>query len=365
MATELSLKTSHALTSDSYFTLEVLLVGGLSIIICAFSWMFFDKANSLNTIANFAYSMAFIVNHPHFLSSYILIYKDYKKKIFTKKRYFFSAVLVPILLLIALGYALYYTNTTAMGHIVTAMYYLVGWHYVKQIFGFVIVSSAHRKQYYTNFERNVLLCNLFSIWFLSFLGTHVGTSSFNFYGIPHQSLNLPRWILQLDQFFLALSFIAVVYIHVVKYIKTGLKPAPPAVASFAALYVWYIPVLSHPGFLYLIPFFHSLQYLCFVWLFKKNQVQHDIINLNGANMRAAWLKKFGGFAIAALVLGALFFEFIPNYLDNLGLIPDKTMGTAPFLAAFILFINIHHYFIDNTIWRSDNEDVKKFLFTAT
>lgn len=360
-ADDTSLKNPNA--NDSYFTLEVLLVGGLSIIICAFSWMFFDKATSLSTVASFAFTMAFLVNHPHFLSSYVLIYKDYKKQIISKKRYFFSAVIVPLLLFLILAYSLYNTNQVTMGHIVTAMYYLVGWHYVKQIFGFVIVSSVHRKNYYTNFERKILLSNLFSIWFLSFLGTHIGVRSFDFYGIPHQSLNLPEWTLQLDQLLLVLTLLAVVYIHVIKYIKTGVKPAPPAVAAFAALYVWYIPVLSHPGFSYLIPFFHSLQYLSFVWLFKKNQVKDQIKDLSGPLMREAWLKKFGGFILGVLILGALFFEFIPKYLDGIGLLPSGVMGSAPFLAAFILFINIHHYFIDNTIWGSDNDSVKKYLFT--
>ena len=69
-----------------------------------------------------------------------------------------------------------------------------------------------------------------------------------------------------------------------------------------------------------------------------------------------------GFLVSALILGALFFEFMPKYLDRLDLIAPGTMGNAPFLAAFLLFINIHHYFIDNTIWRSDNEAVKKYLF---
>jgi hypothetical protein len=27
-----------------------------------------------------------------------------------------------------------------------------------------------------------------------------------------------------------------------------------------------------------------------------------------------------------------------------------------------MWINIHHYFIDNVIWRRDNEDVRKYLF---
>ena len=349
--------------SDSYFTIEVLLVGGFSIIVCACAWMFFDKAASLSTIASFAFAAAFVANHPHFLSSYMLLYGDFRKNILQKKRYILNAVIVPVLLLAVISYSLFTLNKTIMGHIVTSMYFLVGWHYVKQIFGFVIVTSAHRNNYYTAFERKVLLANLFSIWFLSFLNSNVGYSAFDFYGIPHQSLGLPSWLLPLDQFVLAFTLLSVIYLHVVKYIETGAKPSPPAVVAFAALYVWYIPAMAHPGFAYLIPFFHSLQYLAFVWLFKKNQVKAELTGMQDSDWRAGWIKKFAGFILGAFVLGALFFEFIPKFLDNLQMIPVGSMGNAPFLAAFLLFINIHHYFIDSTIWRSDNEEVKRHLFS--
>ena len=85
-------------------------------------------------------------------------------------------------------------------------------------------------------------------------------------------------------------------------------------------------------------------------------------SLPGPDARRAWLKHFVGFALLSLITGALFFEFIPRNLDKLQLLPAELLGSTPFLAVFLLFINIHHYFIDNTIWRSSNETVKKYLF---
>lgn len=348
--------------SDSYFTAEVFLVGGLSVITSIGFWLFFDKATSLVTISNFAFAAALVVNHPHFLSSYILMYGDFSKKIFKEKRYFWSAVIVPLLLILFLGYGLFKADKNSIGQMASGMYFLVGWHYVKQIFGFIIVTSVHRKQYYNGLERKILLLNLFSIWFLSFLGSQIGERAYAFYGMPYQSFNLPAWLLELDKAILVVSLIAVIWLQIKKYINHGIKPAPPAVAAFLAIYVWYIPVLSHPGFGYLIPFFHSLQYLTFVWILKKNQTDDRIKNLAGPAARRAWLKYFVGFVVLSLVLGSVFFEFIPRGLDKLQLLPVDLLGATPFLAVMLLFINIHHYFIDNTIWRSTNETVKKYLF---
>jgi hypothetical protein len=245
------------------------------------------------------------------------------------------------------------------------MYFLVGWHYVKQVFGCVIVTSVQRKIFYKTWERRLILTNLFSMWGMSSLRSHVGLQSYDFYGIAHYSLNLPESVLTFVYWSVAISGVAVVGLHVRKYIEEGTKPSPPAVAALASLYVWYLPCFSHPGFGYLIPFFHSLQYMVFVWSLKRNQVTDQNKKLEGRAWRMAWVQRFLGFLLAAYVLGALAFEFIPKFLDQQNFVPEGSLGYAPFLAAFLLFINIHHYFIDNVIWRSDNVVVKKFLFKSS
>ena len=95
---------------------------------------------------------------------------------------------------------------------------------------------------------------------------------------------------------------------------------------------------------------------------KRNQTEDRVKDKDPIAARKAWLKYFFGFAILSLLAGSVFFDFLPKFLDKLEFVPKNIMGTTPFLAAFLLFINIHHYFIDNTIWRSTNETVKKYLF---
>lgn len=341
-------------------------MGGCSIIVALAFWAFVDTKASLFGISQLAFALAFVVNHPHFLSSYVLLYSDFRKSIATKKRYFWAAIVVPTILLTYLSYAIVNQSAYLMGRMVMAMYFFVGWHYVKQIFGCVIVTSAQRKIYYSDWQRRFLLTNLFTVWFMSWLGSNVGQSKYDFYGISYAALGLPYWTLNLTYYLVAITLLSVVVMLIKKYIKEGKKPSTPGIIAFLSLYVWYLPTFSHPGFSYLIPLFHSLQYLAFVWVLKRNQVANETIKLSGEEFRRAWVKKFGGFALASLVLGALCFQFIPNALDRAQLLNSSNgmIGYAPFLAAFLLFINIHHYFIDNTIWRSDNEVVKKNLFQA-
>jgi hypothetical protein len=34
------------------------------------------------------------------------------------------------------------------------------------------------------------------------------------------------------------------------------------------------------------------------------------------------------------------------------------MGATPYFAAFFVFVNIHHYFMDHVIWRRENPDTR-------
>ena len=339
-----------------------LLLGGMSILFLMGCWVFIDKGVSVYTVSQFAFTAAFVANHPHFASSYMLLYSDFRKNITKNLKYIWAAIVAPGILIGYLVYCLVAQRADLLGYSVNAMFFLVGWHYIKQIFGVIVVTSALRKYYYSKNERNIILLNLFSIWGISFFNSQSYLGSFDFYGIKYQSFGFDKMWLQLSYAVFFLSLLSVVAIHIKKYISDATLPVSSAVVALFALYAWYLPALSHPHFGYLIPFFHSMQYLVFVWFFKKNQVSAAIADEEGATYRRDWVKKFCGYIAVSLVLGALFFEFIPKGLDNVYHFSEAGLGSSPILVVFLLFINIHHYFIDNVIWKSTNPEVKKHLF---
>lgn len=339
-----------------------MMLGGASILFLMACWTFIDKGASVLTISQFALTASFVANHPHFASSYMLLYADFRKNIFYNVKYFWAAVVVPATLTVYFVYSLWAQRSDLLGYSINAMFFLVGWHYVKQIFGVIIVTSALKKYFYSTNERNIILLNLFSIWAISFFNSQTYIGSFEFYGIQYASLGFDSMWLMLSYAVFALSLLSLIVIHVKKYIDQGTLPISSAIIALLSLYAWYLPALSHPHFAYMIPFFHSLQYLVFVWFFKKNQVKANIQSDDGSTYRREWLIKFCGYIAVSLILGALFFEFIPKNLDNTFKFNEATLGTNPILVVFLLFINIHHYFIDNVIWKSANPEVKKHLF---
>ena len=74
------------------------------------------------------------------------------------------------------------------------------------------------------------------------------------------------------------------------------------------------------------------------------------------------LVRFSKFVGWGLVLGWIGCTGLP-LLFHASLSPDPALfGPAVFVFIFVMWINIHHYFIDNVIWRRDNDDVRKYLF---
>ena len=64
------------------------------------------------------------------------------------------------------------------------------------------------------------------------------------------------------------------------------------------------------------------------------------------------------------LLGALGFWWAPEFLDAHSGYDRAVFGTTAFLFMGWTFINIHHYFLDNVIWRRENAETRRHLFTV-
>ena len=91
----------------------------------------------------------------------------------------------------------------------------------------------------------------------------------------------------------------------------------------------------------------------------------------GAGKRGwkAWLRSapagFARFLVLGGILGAAGFWWAPITVDALSGYDQAVFGATLFLFIGWTFINIHHYFIDNVIWRRDNPEARRYLFTAS
>jgi hypothetical protein len=347
-------------TRKSRFSMQVMLVGGFSLISFFFIKLM-GSAQADATTSWFIYYFSFIANFPHFLVSYQLLYWDFKDRSFSNYRYIVATIVSPGILAGLLIYGIATPDTKMLGHILNAMYFFVGWHYIKQTFGVISVSNVREKVFYNVEEKRALKGMLYGIWALSWVSLNISGAQYAMEGIPYTSYQLPPWCLQFCWAYLVTSALYCAWIGYKKYIREGVVISFPGLVSIIALLAWYLPVFYNPTYFLIVPLFHSLQYLYFVYLVKSNQAEKLSPVRKTPEQRQAYFKAFYGYLIWPFILGAIFMWFLPKWLDSTFPMTGFS-GANPYMFAFTIFINIHHYFIDHAIWRHDNPTMKNYLF---
>jgi uncharacterized MnhB-related membrane protein len=206
----------------------------------------------------------------------------------------------------------------------------------------------------TQAQRTLTRWALLSIWGMSFVDNNINGAFRAFAAFSYSSFDLPDVAGPISELVVGAGFVLVVYkVFYANYRSTGRRPSLNMLVPFVALYLWWLPLTRQGEFYFLmVPLFHSLQYLAFVY------------KMEDARLRRASHREVRATAlIAGVVLaGWLVFEFVPNAFDT-SLGTFDTWGMFFFVIAAMLFVNIHHYFIDNVIWRFKDPQVRTYLLS--
>jgi hypothetical protein len=371
-------------------TLDFWMLGGASLVLWAVMFMFEGSGREawainhhfLNLMA-LSGSLAVICNYPHFMASYQLAYSQGTRFVL---EHWFQLIAVPIGLIgaIGVGYALYHepstssafsslnTGLTALGldtqiglgptHgqelmslLIQVMFFTVGWHYAKQVYGCMRVMASFDGYRLTPQQWQLVKGCLFAVWGTSFVHANVGNDSRDLHEVGYVTLGLPVWVDALALVLFLYLFCAVVLLMRDVHKSTGQRPSINMLVAPAAFIVWWLPPLVQIDFyIWIVPFFHSLQYLGFVYKIQSNRLQ---------TTRPSATPMWGGItAMALVVVGFVTFEFIPNTADHF-FDTQGELGAWFFFASAVIFINVHHYFIDNVIWRFSNNRIRQFLLS--
>lgn len=340
---------------------DTFFMGGASILFF-FASILLMKQPSHPWIAAGIFLLSFLVNFPHFLLSYQLLYIDFRHLIFSKITFFWAGILVPALLISALIAASSFHPMLTLGYFVNALYFFVGWHYIKQIFGVIIVTNAMKKIFYNKIERCCLQANLYLLWGVSWIWNNMDGSHQIFEGIIYHGLGLSGRYLLYALAAIIITLAVVMLTHLKKHITEKNTPSLTALTAFIAAYLWFVPLFYNPIFFPCIAFFHSLQYLPFVYAVRRNKINSELVNVNPDVRKKVFFIRHYGYLFVSVILGAAAFYFLPKYLDQLKLFNADFYGPTIMMFYSAIFLNIHHYFIDNVIWKKNNEEMQRYLF---
>lgn len=347
--------------------LDFLLLGGGSLVALLVLRLFLgnneeDKITSL--VATIA--LANIINNPHFAHSYQIFFANYRAKLFSpdyapnlRLRYFLVGVVAPVAIVAFLTWAVASGQPRILGLSANAMFFLVGWHYVKQGYGMAMVDAVLKRAFYSEPEKRALLANAYAVWILSWLLVNylVGGLTKTYFSIHYFVVPVATPVLTLAA---AICACTTVWSAMMLWKRRGAGKAIAwngLLAYGVSLYAWLL--VRDPIVLLWVPLFHSLQYLAVVWRFQSNRVRaaSDIRVRPGVRMFV--------FVVTGLVLGYVGFWLFPEWLSANVPYDEAVFGSELYFFLFWIFINIHHYLLDTVMWRKGNPDVAKYLFAMT
>ncbi len=348
---------------------EFLLTGGATLVllpVCALLQRALGLDQAELIVGFLTFHAAHVINDPHFAVTYLLFYRDVKARLLSPElplpqrlRYAWAGFVAPLALVAWGASALYAQSAASLGAMTQLMFALVGWHYVKQSFGVVSALSARRGTSYSAHERRVLLVHCFAGWIYGWASPFDPGRLVAEKGVVYETLSHPRWLepLTLGVFLGSLLWVLVTLGR--KWRREGGLPLAPLIGFFSAIWFWTVWSGIDPVFIYLIPALHSVQYLYFVWLLKRNQARaHEGPPAFGRPPRAV----LGALAVLSIMLGALLFHLVPSGLDD-ALVDRRAarwsdLGATPYFAAIFTFVNLHHYLMDFVIWRRENAETR-------
>lgn len=353
---------------------DFMTLGGASLIVCAAIAFLFPRGIPSTQQAVLITVLMTIINQPHFAHSYQMFYRNYREKAFgasypaaLRWRYVSAGLVVPTVLIAFLAGAALAGSGRVLAYSANAMFFLVGWHYVKQGYGILIVDSVQKRLMFSDRAKLILRANGYASWMVAWLAVNHALSAKNYYiGLAYFSLPIPAWIYDLSVAALVITSAATLLVLLQRWREArGQLPWNGLVAYLTTLYLWVIFVRFNPLVLAVVPTFHSLQYLAVVWRYQINAAERGDAAPAPAMVSRLLPTQWSSFVFfigIGVLLGYLGFQGIPRSIDALVPYDRHLLGPSMFLFSFYIFINIHHYFLDNVMWRRGNPDVQQYIF---
>ena len=355
---------------------DFLTLGGGSIIVCGLIALLLPQGIPTAQQAVLITVLMAAINQPHFAHSYQMFYRNFGAKAFghsypraLRLRYILAGIVVPAALIVFLGAAALSRSPRVLAYGANLMFFLVGWHYVKQGYGILMVDSVQKRIMFADRAKLLLRLNGYACWMVAWLGLNHELSTGSWYiGLTYFSLPIPNFVYVASIVIASLTTLAVLAVLVQRWrAARGALPWNGVIAYLTTLYLWVIFVRLNPLVLAVVPTFHSLQYLAVVWRYQLNagaQPRPAGGSIVNRVLPAGVRSNLAIFIGVGVVLGFLGFMGIPRLIDAVLPYDKRVFGPSLFLFMFYIFINIHHYFLDNVMWRRGNPDVQQYIFAT-
>jgi len=334
------------------------------------------------------------IDTPHFYSTYLRTYFD--KEEFNSRRKLLIGSLGWLLVgpaFIGISYILYSLGVgsyKAPFILFIIMFNLWAyWHVVRQHYGILALYKRKNNDFDdrdTRIDKLLLYGGLIAP-FLTFAIRHpearqlFGLSG-TFPAYPDSALFSSTFMSQLHWehivVFLSVSFMIVIslifFFRQWQRRRTGQVLNVPKILFFIALiplyaYINYSPAVTTApliAFTAFVTIYHDVQYHAIVWFYSQNRYHKPGVDTKKYGLAVKLSQNFAIYAAAGIAMAVLLrvtgslFEITPGFsplvfTSQISLF--GTVSTSELLLSFVIGIPLHHYFVDQFIWRPSKDKV--------
>jgi len=328
---------------------DALFTGGLSLLVLV-PLLVLGRTDVLVLSAGVQAWVGALVNMPHFLASYRMVYRTRA----SIRAHPWAAIYVPILLLIGCIGAVIASRWTdiPISALLTISSTYLAWHYTSQAWGMVATFTYLDGNPFNPLERKLVRGSLYIlaawhvVWF--------------FY------LGYDR-VINLTPLYVGLSVLTAVALvmglagFTLHKRRTGRIAPLRAWIPWIAIFVWYA-AMARVGLpaLFIVQIAHALQYLIFPFRVELNRTRRTLgpgpgpSQLVGFQIMIYLTVLLVGSIVASILLPLGAMAVVTNWLGSR---PGQVVGFA-----ISAFFNIHHYFTDGVVWKLRDPGVRADLF---
>lgn len=330
--------------SDFWLTsgISILLIAGLLIT----GYQLEGEDSDGTRIISMALLLQLLLNWPHFMVSYRLLYRQSD----CLKRFTCAAVIIPGLLaaLVAATWLLAQGSPEQMnlsllmsyGLWLIASFYLA-WHYVGQAWGCLSTFTILSGHKWTPLQKHILYWSLrvLIVW-------HVVWAARLLPAMPWIEWIQSDLLYQITSCLAIVSFILSGYLLLPAW-KAG-KIDIRAIGIWFSIFFWYFAIYCSSDSIFWVQLAHSLQYLVFVARVEANQQAPSNPKIPVA------------VRVQLVYLGAVFAGALVFWQAELS--TNLQSATPTLIGLIAIAINIHHYYVDSSIWKLRDAPTRSLLF---
>ena len=324
---------------------DFLCVGGLSIIVLV-PLLLSGRSDLVLIGAGAQAWIATVINMPHFMASYRLVYRSRE----TILRHKWASIYVPAILTVYIIIAVWQAQTSMVFVVVlvsVASAYLA-WHYTGQVWGMMASYAYLGGQSFAKDERFLIRTGLRIL-----IAWHVAWFLYTQLRDPSRVRAVYMFVSAGTLLAFALGIMGLARMRK----RTGTLPPARALVAWLAIFVWYAVMARDPKAIFWIQIAHALQYLAFPIRVELNRTAAGAV---GSAARTGMHMAI--YAVALIAVSILVAQVVPGRaMDAVAMYFGEEPGrVTPVL--LLMFINIHHYFTDGVIWKISNPEVRRELF---